>query len=94
MASVGEHMFDAEDVNRMGGQAAVYKFRESLYKGASMDASQYASAPIAVPQSVTESSTRGGAQRSQSVPVALTDSTIEKLGRVTAGHVRNQNRKG
>ncbi|RZU64940.1 TP901 family phage tail tape measure protein [Microterricola gilva] len=33
-ASVGEHMFDAEDVRRMGGQSAVYKFRQSLYDGA------------------------------------------------------------
>ena len=48
MASVGEHMFDAEDVNRMGGQAAVYRFRESLYGGGqNMTATQYATAPAA-----------------------------------------------
>jgi len=32
--SNGEHMFDAEDVKRMGGQEAVYAFRQSLYSGA------------------------------------------------------------
>lgn len=32
-ASVGEHMLDAEDVALMGGQAAVYAFREDLKKG-------------------------------------------------------------
>lgn len=31
MGSVGEHMLDAEDVRRMGGQSGVYAFRESLY---------------------------------------------------------------
>jgi hypothetical protein len=30
--SNGEHVLDAEDVARMGGQAGVYAFRESLYK--------------------------------------------------------------
>jgi hypothetical protein len=29
--SVGEHVFDAEDVKRMGGQDNVYKFRAALY---------------------------------------------------------------
>ena len=31
MASAGEHMFDAEDVKAMGGQAAVYNFRAGLH---------------------------------------------------------------
>jgi TP901 family phage tail tape measure protein len=31
MASVGEHVLDAGDVARMGGQAGVYAFRKSLY---------------------------------------------------------------
>jgi len=31
MASVGEHMLNAEDVKRLGGHAGVYAFRRSLY---------------------------------------------------------------
>lgn len=43
--SNGEHVLDSEDVRRMGGQAGVYKFRESLYGGmATGGAVQYASA--------------------------------------------------
>jgi len=33
MASVGEHMLDAQDVARMGGHAGVYAFRDALSKG-------------------------------------------------------------
>lgn len=33
MASVGEHMFDAQDVALMGGHAGVYAFRDALNKG-------------------------------------------------------------
>ena len=32
-ASSGEHVLDAEDVRRMGGQAAVYRFRQLLAQG-------------------------------------------------------------
>ena len=33
MASVGEHMLDAQDVARMGGHAGVYAFRDALNRG-------------------------------------------------------------
>jgi TP901 family phage tail tape measure protein len=33
MASVGEHMLDAQDVARMGGHAGVYAFRDALSRG-------------------------------------------------------------
>lgn len=33
MASNGEHMFTASDVNAMGGQGAVYQFRANLHRG-------------------------------------------------------------
>ena len=50
MASVGEHMLDAEDVQRMGGHAGVFAFRRSLYRGYAdggpvMVRPQYVSAP-------------------------------------------------
>ncbi|MFF9565726.1 phage tail tape measure protein [Leifsonia sp. NPDC014704] len=43
--SNGEHVLDAADVQAMGGQAAVYRFREALHSGAGLYAS--ASAPVA-----------------------------------------------
>lgn len=58
MASVGEHMLDAEDVQKMGGHAGVYAFRESLYKPrgyADGGAVQYA------PSNHASSSTTSGA---------------------------------
>jgi hypothetical protein len=33
LLSAGEHVLDAEDVKRMGGQAGVYSFRQALYQG-------------------------------------------------------------
>ncbi|AKD99215.1 hypothetical protein XU06_22965 [Rhodococcus erythropolis] len=33
MAMPGEHMFDVEDVNRLGGQAGAYRFRRALKAG-------------------------------------------------------------
>ena len=66
MASVGEHMLDAEDVKRLGGQAGVYALRESLYKPrgyADGGAVQYAPRPYA---------SAGGGSGSGSGPVSVT----------------------
>ncbi len=58
LASNGEHMLDAGDVDAMGGQAAVYAFRESLHKGKARYAER--SQPRYAPQPVLSVSRDSG----------------------------------
>ena len=66
MASAGEHMLDAEDVKAMGGQSAVYRFREALHSGSSAVA-----APVMVPASSSSSRSM-----SISIPVSVSAGAV------------------
>jgi len=43
----GEHMLDTSDVQAMGGQAGVYRFRQALHSGASPDSAGVVASPVA-----------------------------------------------
>jgi tape measure domain-containing protein len=87
MASVGEHMLDVGDVKRMGGHAAVYRFRESL---AAMQSAPYRpSAPAAVSGGDTARMSVG-----DSGPTDLSGSTIKELVRGISSAVRQDVRMG
>lgn len=87
--SNGEHVLDAEDVQRMGGQQAVYRFRESLYRGyADGGAIQYAPPTYMSAPSVSSGpsfdvvlSQKGGVDLLKYVDVAIVRSDRES-GRI------------
>lgn len=80
--SNGEHVLDAEDVRRMGGQQAVYEFRESLYQS---------SAPL-VP-----ASSSGGRSMSLSITVPVSAGMVaseDAVVRMVTSAIRDGVRNG
>lgn len=102
MASVGEHMLDAEDVRRMGGHGGVYAFRRSLYLADGGPVTYVPASPqyVLAASAATAGEGYGGSSAASGGvvtldgPVDFSDRTIDKLARATAGYSRNQRQKG
>lgn len=104
MASVGEHMLNAEDVNRMGGHGGVYAFRRSLYLAdggpvlsRATQPPTYVTATYVPTGNAPSTATTAGpstVRLSPDDPVVLAQSSVRDLVTGIAGVVRVQSRTG